>query len=73
MVKETIPMNYRIVILGGSMPKPKGYQSLPLPPDPAMEIFYTLQEDSPEGEWLRKRKAWFDNIINERLNGGEYD
>lgn len=70
MVKETIPMNYRIVILGGSMPKPKGYKLLSLPPDPAMEIFDILQEDSPEGEWLRKRKAWFDNIINERLNGG---
>lgn len=70
MVKETIPMNYRIVILGGGMPKPKGYKLPPFPLDPAMETFYTLQEDSPEGEWLRKRKAWFDNIINERLNGG---
>lgn len=70
MVKETIPMNYRIVIFGGSRPKLKGYKSLPLPPDPAMEVFDILLEDSPEGEWLRKRKTWLDNIIKERLNGG---
>lgn len=31
--------------------------------DPAFEVLEILKEDSEEGEWLRKRKAYLDNII----------
>lgn len=71
MSKEKINMNYRIKIIGGGLPKLKGSYKTPLFPVPAMEIFDILQEDSPKGEWLRKRKQWLDEKINGRCKNNK--
>ena len=68
MAQKKIEMNYRIGIIGGGSLKPKQFKSLSVPPDPAMEIFDILQEDSEEGRWLRGKKRWLDEIIKEQFN-----
>ena len=35
--------------------------------DEPTRIIEILLEDSEEGEWLRRKKAWLDSIINERI------
>ncbi|WP_405286540.1 hypothetical protein [Methanobrevibacter sp.] len=71
MSKQKIDMDYRIKIIGGGLPKPKRTYEPPIFPDPAMEIFTILREDSVEGEWLRKHKAWMDKKINERCKNNK--
>ena len=66
MTQKKIEMNYRIIIIG-DVSKPKGAYEPPLfPADPAREIFDILQEDSPDGEWLRQKKQWLDEKIQEK-------
>lgn len=74
MAQKKIEMNYRIVIIGGGSLKPKQFKSLPVPPDLEMEIFDILREDSEEGRWLRGKKRWLDEKIQEKTknNHGEF-
>ena len=73
MAQKKIEMNYRIGIIGGGSLKPKQFKSPPFRPDPVSEIFYILQEDSEEGRWLRGKKRWLDEKIQEKTknNHGE--